>query len=71
MFTLYVLYDGFIMKNVFQLPGEKGYVKFVERHSKLNENQYITLYPKKITGKGRLMKLVAFSIFPVISIHLS
>ena len=33
------------MKNVFQLQGEKGYVNFVERYSKLNENQYITQYP--------------------------
>ena len=46
MFTLYALDDGFRMKNVFQLQGEKGYVKFVERFSKLNENQYITRYPK-------------------------
>ena len=45
MFTLYAL-DAFKMKNVIQLQGGKGYVKFVERTSKLNENQYITQYPK-------------------------
>ena len=45
MFTLYAL-DAFNMKNVIQLQGGKGYVKFVERTYKLNENQYITQYPK-------------------------